>query len=388
MIVCFVAALARDLLTSGRHFFTTAAERLARCAWLGGTEPLARSMLHGAWTAVTHASTQPDGQLARRVKSWVLPVLLLVASTVVLLRASFHVTWAQLVAECGRAGPPLVLVFLAPAVGNALHMLGWRLLFRSEQRPRPWHAFRAFVAAQAGNELGLGVMGEPVKVAALPSKHRKAAVAAVVMDNVTGAVALVAFFFSLGGFALASSPRSSLARGAAIASSVGVAVLLGSALILWRARRTAGSLPSFLQSGKRALFLERVGATVSACRQLLAERPGAVAGAVGLHYLGKLWLVVEMLLVMHLLKCGSLQGGVLFSLASALGSLVGAPVPGQVGVLEASLLSTSEAAGVSLAAGIAIAALRRARGALWILMGALFSSTLWSPHDERGEAAA
>jgi Lysylphosphatidylglycerol synthase TM region len=272
-------------------------------------------------------------------------------------------------------------------VGNALHMLGWRFLFRSEQRPRPWRAYRAFVAAQAGNELGLGVMGEPVKIAALPRKHRDAAVAAVVMDNVTGAVALFAVFLSLGGFVLASSPHSSLARRAAIGSGIGAAVLLGLGLVMWRARRAA-FVPSLFGRGKLARFFERARGTVSACRQLLAERPGAVAGAVALHYLGKLWLVAEMLLVMHLLGCGSLRGGVLFSLASALGSLAGAPVPGQVGVLEASLLSTSEAAGVSLAAGIAIAVLRRARGGLWILMGVLFSSTFWLPHDDGGEIQA
>ncbi|HMI84573.1 MAG TPA: lysylphosphatidylglycerol synthase transmembrane domain-containing protein [Polyangiaceae bacterium] len=337
---------------------------------------------------MTQTSTQPKERIARRLKSWVLPVLLLVASIVVLLRSSSHVTWAQLAAECGKAGPALILVFLAPAVGNALHMLGWRLLFHSEQRPRPWHAYRAFVAAQAGNELGLGVMGEPVKVAALPRKHREAAVAAMVMDNVTGAVALVAFFLSLGGFVLALSPHSSLARRAAIGSGVGTAVLLAIGLILWRARRAAPFLPSFLQHGKVAHFLERAGSTVFACRQLIAQRPGAVAGAVGLHYLGKLWMVIEMLLVMHLLGCGSLRGGVLFSLASAVGSLAGAPVPGQVGVLEASLLSTSEAAGVSLAAGIAIAVLRRTRGGLWILMGAIFSSTFWPRNDDRGEGQA
>jgi hypothetical protein len=318
------------------------------------------------------------------MKSWGLPVLLVVGSTFVLLRSSSHVTWVQFAAECTRAGPALVLVFLAPAVGNALHMLGWRLLFRSEHRPRPWRAYRAFVAAQAGNELGLGLMGEPVKVAALPRKHRDAAVAAVVMDNVTGAVALCAFFLSLGGFVLAWSPHSSLVRRAAIASGLGAALLFGLGFVIWRGRRTATYVPSFVHRGKPADWLERTRATVSACRQLIAERPSAVAGAVALHYLGKLWLVVEMLLVMHLLGCGSLRGGVLFSLASALGSLAGAPVPAQVGVLEASLLSVSEAAGVSLAAGLAIAVLRRARGGLWLLIGAFFSSTFWSSHDGRG----
>jgi hypothetical protein len=96
-------------------------------------------------------------------------------------------------------------------------------------------------------------------------------------------------------------------------------------------------------------------------------------------------MLAEMLLVMHLLGCGSLRGGVLFSLASALGSLAGAPVPAQIGVLEASLLSTSEAAGVSLAAAITIAVLRRIRGGLWILLGAFFSWAFWPHHERSGE---
>jgi hypothetical protein len=310
------------------------------------------------------------------------------ASGFVLLRSGSQVTWVQLGTECAKGGPALALVFLAPAVGNALHMLGWRLLFLSEQRPRLWRAYRAFVAAQAGNELGLGVMGEPVKVVALPRKHREAAVAALVMDNVTSAVALVAFFSSLGAFVLAWSPHSSLPRQAAVASVIGAAALLALGLVVWGARRSAGAVPSFLRRGKAAHFLARARNTFSACRRLLAERPGAVAGAVALHYLGKLWMLAEMLLIMFLLDCGSLRGGVLFSLASALGSLAGAPVPGQVGVLEASLLSTSHAAGVSLAAAIAIAVLRRARGGLWILLGALFSSAFWAHHDDGGEVQA
>ena len=322
------------------------------------------------------------------MKSWALPVLLVLASSFVLLRSGSRVTWGELAAEWSRGGPALVLVFLAPAVGNALHMFGWRLLFLAEQRPRLWRAYRAFVAAQAGNEIGLGVMGEPVKVVALPRQHRDAAVAALVMDNATSAVALVAFFASLAAFVLALSPHSSLPRQAAMASVVGAAALLGLGLALWRGKRVASWASSFLRRGKGAHFRERARGTFAACRRLLAERPGAVAGAVTLHYLGKLWMLAEMLLVMHLLGCGSLRGGVLFSLASALGSLAGAPVPGQVGVLEASLLSTSEAAGVSLAAAIAIAVLRRARGALWILLGALFSSAFWSAHDDRGEVQA
>jgi hypothetical protein len=319
------------------------------------------------------------------MKSWALPFVLIVVSSFVLLRSGSQVTWEQLATECRKAGPALALVFLAPAVGNALHMLGWRLLFLSEQRPRLWRAYRAFVAAQAGNELGLGVMGEPVKVVALPRQHREAAMAALVMDNVTSAVALVAFFSSLGLFILALSPHSSLPRQAAMASLVGAAALVGLGLLAWRAGCATDAVPSFLGRGKGAHLLERARGTVSACRRLVAERPGAVAGAVALHYLGKLWMLVEMLLVMFLLDCGSLRGGVLLSLASALGSLAGAPIPGQVGVLEASLLSTSEAAGVSLAAGIAIAVLRRVRGGLWILLGALFSSAFWSRHDDRGE---
>jgi hypothetical protein len=322
------------------------------------------------------------------VKSWALPVLLVFGSSFVLWRSGSQVTWGQLATECVKAGPALALVFLAPAVGNALHMLGWRLLFLSEQRPRLWRAYRAFVAAQAGNELGLGVMGEPVKVVALPREHREAAMAALVMDNATSAVALVAFFSSLGALVVAWSPHSSLPRQAAIASMVGASALLGLGVVVWRLRLAAGGLPAFLRRGKSAHFIERARTTFSACRRLLAERPGAVAGAVALHYLGKLWMLAEMLLVMFLLDCGSLRGGVLFSLASALGSMAGAPVPGQVGVLEASLLSTSEAAGVSLAAAIAIAVLRRVRGGLWILLGALFSSAFWAHHDDRGEVQA
>jgi hypothetical protein len=339
-------------------------------------ETLARSVLEPGLEHTAAALNSPMAHLSKLIRptSRAFALFLFAVAAAVVVRAGASVTWRMLSAEWRRAGPALALVFVAPAVGNALHMLGWRLLFSCEMRPHPWRAYRAFLAAQAGNELGLGLMGEPLKVAALPRKHRDAAVAALLLDNLTSAAAIVAFFLSLGCFALAWFPLSFIPRRAAISAGVVATVLAGLGFVGWRALG-ARPLPFFRRTIAER-FAGRLRRAATACRALVSDRPSALAGALGFHYLGKLWMLVEMLLVMHLLGCGSVRGSVLFSLASAAGSLAGAPVPGQAGVIEAALVSASDAAGISVTAAVAIALLRRIRGGLWVVLGALLSSGL------------
>ena len=113
---------------------------------------------------------------------------------------------------CRAAGPWIGLVPLAPLVGDFLHRLGWRALLPRTAQPRMFKAFRIFYAAQAGNELAFGLLGESAKIAFLPASERSAAVRAVVLDNLAALVALLAFFVTVAAMMWSAIPAAGPSR--------------------------------------------------------------------------------------------------------------------------------------------------------------------------------
>ncbi|HEY4158178.1 MAG TPA: lysylphosphatidylglycerol synthase domain-containing protein, partial [Polyangiaceae bacterium] len=247
--------------------------------------------------------------------------------------------WSTVQAAIRRAGPSVVLLMLAPLVGNFVHMLGWRALLPAEVRPSPWRAFRIFVAAQAGNEIGLGVLGESVKITTLPGEQRAVATKAVVLDNLSSLVALVAVIGSVTAFVW---------HGA-----LSLLVLLG----------VGAALGGWLAARKRRSGSERLRSLVIAF----------VA-----HYFGKLWIVAEFALALALLAAASARSSALLALTSTIASCVGALVPGQLGILEAALAGSAAAAKLSASTVLTVSLLRRLRSVLWVALGAVFFSELCS----------
>ncbi len=123
------------------------------------------------------------GDRIRRLIRRIVPFALLAIGTAFCLQLWKQLGWNAFVAALHRAGPGVLLLLLAPGVGNFVHMLGWRALLSRDVRPRIGRAFRIFVAAQAGNEFGLGVLGEAVKITAFPPDRRTEATKAVVLDS-------------------------------------------------------------------------------------------------------------------------------------------------------------------------------------------------------------
>lgn len=293
---------------------------------------------------------------------------------------------------CRHAGPGVGLVFLAPAIGQLLHAIGWRLLLPRAARPGMLRAYRIFLSAQAGNELGIGLLGEPLKVTELPLAHREAAIAAVVLDNATAFASLIAFFAS--GVALAGVPlmSSSVARASVLAALIGAAVVAGfwgavrgSSRVAAVTRRFAtrpavvvvgriatGSVLAIVRRIATRPAVVRVRRAARSCCDAIVMRPLDVGGAFLLHYVGKLWIFAEFSLLLGLFGTGSLKTAALFGVASAAGSAIGAPVPGQVGVVEAAILRAALLAGVGASTALSVALVRRLRGCFWIVLGALF----------------
>lgn len=259
--------------------------------------------------------------------------------------------WRAAAHDIRHVGIGAGLLILAPVVGNFVHMLGWRALLPGPVRPRLGRSLAIFLAAQAGNEVGLGVLGESLKVSELPSEHRAVALRAVLLDNLSSLAALFAVVLSIAAFlgSIATPHASQRLVLFGLLSALGVATVVGVALWL---RRSHGSARGLLFS-------------------------------FGAHYVGKIWIVAEFALVLALLGAVTLRSSALLGLVSTLASAAGAAIPGQLGVLEAALKGSASSCGLAACTLVTVALLRRARSVAWVVLGALLFWQLRS-----GRAAA
>ena len=253
------------------------------------------------------------------------------------LRFARQLDWTRVARDVRHAGPAITLLVLTPAVGNFVHMLGWRGLLPAAARPRIGRAFAIFLTAQAGNEVGSGVLGESFKISLFPADQRAAAVRAVVLDNLTALVALGAVLLSIG----------SALGGRIIERVMPLPVAFG------------------------ALSVAVLGGATLAKRALAADSARNVWGAFFAHYLGKLWVVADFALWLWLIAQASWHSSALLGLVSTVASVLGAPIPGQLGVMEAALGGSAAWVGVGASTLVSVAVLRRARGLLWIVLGAV-----------------
>jgi hypothetical protein len=201
--------------------------------------------------------------------------------------------WRSAWSTSMQLGGPLWLLLALPAVSHFVKSLGWRGLLPAPLRPGIGRAYVTFVAAQAVNELGFSVLGEPLKILALPRHARGAAVRAVATDNALAFTALLAALLS---FVCCHS-----------ASALTLLALVATGLGLWGSRSSAW-----------------------------------LAGFAA-HYLGKLWLAVELGLGLYFLGQPALTACAPLSLAWLGASAAGSVVPGQLGVVEAALVHAGSA---------------------------------------------
>lgn len=238
-------------------------------------------------------------------------------------------------------GLPLLLLLALPAVSHFVKMLGWRSLLPTEVQPPIGTAYAAFVAAQGVNELGFSVLGEPLKIWVLPYEARAAGLRAVLADNLAALAALFAVIASLSRLGGAPIP----VLGAWLAAPCLALVLL----VLWRARR---------------------------------ERWTGLLSAFAAHYCGKLWLVVELGLGLHFLGQPALAQAPTLALAWLGAAAIGAPVPGQLGVVEAALVKTGTSLGLAVSSLLALALVRRLRSLVWVVVGLLLAARIVSKRTE------
>ena len=283
-----------------------------------------------------------------------------VAALVVLLR---RVGAEPVLRGIERVGPGFLLVIVAPIVGMALRCCGWLVLLPKSLRPRPAIAFAAYLASQAGDELGGGVAGEPLKALVFPPGVRSRTLVALALDNGTQ---LAATALLLAGAALLpwASPSLISARICAWVGVASLAVVLGAVLIIL--------VSPLRRMGTGSSRAARFARGLDAARTTLLSQPRLVLGSVLLHLAGKLWIVAEMALLLGLLGLSPALAPWLGA-ASLVASVLGAAIPGQMGAVEAAVFAACTALGVDAPTAMALVLLRRLRSGFWIALGLLLT---------------
>jgi Uncharacterised protein family (UPF0104). len=304
-----------------------------------------------------HSSTNISGTRSRST-GWLSGALLAagMVALVVLLR---RVGAEPVLRSIERVGPNFVWVLVAPVVGMVLHCCGWLVLLPKSLRPRPAMALAAYVASQAGDELGAGVAGEPLKALVFRPGVRSSTFVALALDNGTHIAATALLLAGAAFLPWASSSLVSAHTCAWAGATSFAVVLLAVLFILLAPLRRWG-----FGSGRVARFVR----LLDVARTALLSRPRLVLGSVLLHLAGKLWIVAEMALLLALLGLSPTLAPWLGA-ASVLASVVGAAIPGQMGAVEAAVFAACTALGVDAPTAMALVLLRRLRGGLWIALG-------------------
>jgi hypothetical protein len=275
----------------------------------------------------------------------------------------------EVLAACLTAGPGFLLVLIAPLGYFVLHTWGWLVLMPG-RRPGFWKALHAYIASQALDELGGGVLGEPLKVFVVPGDDRTEGIAAVTLDNLSLIVSL-GLYLGLGGLILSIMDVQTIPLGEfaptvlgvlGAAAAIGALFLLGPELL---GRRIAARL------SWEALtrFLARYEEVAKHNRRFLVEHPMRFATSVWLHILAKAWIIVEVWITLQVMSLYEPGRAVWLGLGKQFVQLAGAPIPAQVGVFTGTLAYIGESLGMVGSVALAVALLRRARSLVWIVIG-------------------
>jgi hypothetical protein len=300
-----------------------------------------------------------------RGTGWLSAALLIagVAALIVLLRrVGVEPVWRGV----ERVGPGFLLVAIMPLVGMILHCWAWLMLVPKPLRPRPTVAFAAYVASQAGNELGAGVAGEPLKALVFHPRVRGGTLVALGLDNGTH-IAATALLLAGAAFLPWSSTSLVSAHACAWAGATSLAVVLAVVLAIL--------IAPFCRLDGGNGRVARCARLLLSARMALLSQPRLVLGSVLLHLAGKLWIVAEMALLLALLGKNPMLAPWLGA-ASMLASALGAPIPGQVGVVESAVFAACTALGIDAPTAMALVLLRRLRGGLWIALGLFLTKTV------------
>lgn len=296
-------------------------------------------------------------------------------------------------------GPRLSWLIAAYLLSTTVMALPWRLLLPSSARPSlPGTVASRFAASGLNAVLPFVGAGEASRLLWLPPLARAAGGAALIADRLTFAVASLIVLVAAGAATwFLEQPPAGLRLAVGVAAVVFAVLLAGAA---WTARqgRVASVVGRLIQRSLNRLRRRvptaddtgapGVGASVDAHLQRLFAQPGRLAVATLIHVAARALAVGEIYLALRALDVAVLPAEVMVLAAVPVAlALVGAVVPGQVGLVEGTQAAVAGALGLGASAGLAVVLLQRARQVLFLPVTAALLASRSHPESPPTRAA-
>jgi hypothetical protein len=263
-------------------------------------------------------------------------------------------------------GPRLLWLVAAYSAGTALTALPWQFLLPHGLRPSLAATLASRFAASGLNAiLPFSGAGEVSRLLWLPASARPEGAAAMLLDRLA---------FGLSSVAMLCAGALAIWRRPGVPQQLTLAVA-GAAVVLL----TLLALVSLLVARGRGLGVFARFAPISvdiqdALRALLTKRLH-FAAALAIHLVGRVLAALELYVALRALgqHVGPSEVAVFAAVPLAL-ALVGAIIPGQIGLQEGAQAAVAAVLGLGAPVGLTVVLLQRARQLLFVpLTGALFA---------------
>jgi glycosyltransferase 2 family protein len=273
-----------------------------------------------------------------------------------------------------QAGARIALLIVLYLAGTALVAFPWRWLLPAEARPgwAPLVASRLAAAAVNAIDPVFGVSGEPARLLWIRSPDWLPGTAGLIADRLLSSVAAALFLIATSAIVLAEEVVRPVYPMTALVLAAG---WLAATLVFSRIVAGRGVVAPIARLVRRIL---RRPARDASPRQLeidlrlrqLMMNGRALAVATALHSAGRIVLSAEVWVAVLILGY-RLDLPMIIYLASipSIIALVGAPVPGQLGVQEGGMVLACAVAGLDPRLGLAIVTLQRVRQVFSVALG-------------------
>lgn len=323
----------------------------------------------------------------------VVRVMGLVAALAIMIVLVARLGPARIVDELEHVGADAAWLLVIYAAGTVVGALPYYVLFARDARPSVRSALVGRFAASGINVIVplFGMGGEPTRLLWLPTARRTTGIAAIIVDRLTYGVASAVF---LVGGALSAIALANLPASYAIGGLIGAGVMLAGAAgaIYLVSRHGVGDrLHRLVVRLRRRTIPEggRVGASIDREIEDIVSRRSSVMLAIGLGLVSRFVLGAELFIAFRLLDVHlSLAEAYTFAAVPVLLAVVGAVVPGQLGLQEGSQALVAQAIGLDPTTAVAAVLLTRVRQLVTAAIGAALVATARSDQVNGGPDAS
>jgi uncharacterized membrane protein YbhN (UPF0104 family) len=281
---------------------------------------------------------------------------------------------ATIVSALDEAGARIAWLLAIYLAGTAAVALPWRWLLPREARPGWMALLTSRLAASGVNAVDpvFGVSGEPCRLLWLGSGTLLAGTAGLLADRLLYWLATAIFLLACSAIVLSSGvvPRVHALVGFGLAAGWVAASVAFRQLAVGRG--LVGPLARLIRRILRRPAREASAGQLEVDARLreLLSRPGPLVAGVALHLAGRILLAAETWIALLALDASlDFPRTVYVCAVPSIIALIGAPVPGQLGVQEGGMVLAFAAAGLDPRLGLAVVTLQRVRQLFSVALG-------------------